>query len=125
MANIKSQIKRNLTNEARRQRNQSVRSSLRTAIRHFREAVETGDKDKAAELARSRARSSTRPPARASSTPIRPPTRSRPSLWPSTSSDPQLTSNPVISTRSPGFWRALSYLRVRRSATVDTACSRA
>ncbi|HMS77455.1 30S ribosomal protein S20 [Gordonia sp. (in: high G+C Gram-positive bacteria)] len=50
MANIKSQIKRNLTNEARRQRNQSVRSSLRTAIRHFREAVETGDKDKAAEL---------------------------------------------------------------------------
>ena len=49
MANIKSQIKRNLTNEARRQRNQSVRSSLRTAIRHFRE-VETGDKDKAAEL---------------------------------------------------------------------------
>ncbi|MBD0023902.1 30S ribosomal protein S20 [Gordonia pseudamarae] len=50
MANIKSQIKRNLTNEARRQRNQSVRSSLRTAIRNFREAVATGDKDKAAEL---------------------------------------------------------------------------
>jgi len=50
VANIKSQIKRNLTNEARRQRNQSVRSSLRTAVRNFREAVATGDKDKAAEL---------------------------------------------------------------------------
>ena len=50
MANIKSQIKRNLTNEARRQRNQSVRSALRTSIRNFREAVATGDKDKAAEL---------------------------------------------------------------------------
>jgi small subunit ribosomal protein S20 len=50
VANIKSQIKRNKTNEARRQRNQSVRSALRTAIRHFRETVATGDKDKAAEL---------------------------------------------------------------------------
>ena len=45
MANIKSQIKRNRTNEERRKRNQSVKSSLRTAIRGFREAVEAKDMD--------------------------------------------------------------------------------
>ena len=50
MANIKSQKKRILTNERRRQRNQSVRSSLRTAVRGFREAVDAGEKDKAADL---------------------------------------------------------------------------
>ena len=50
MANIKSQKKRILTNERRRQRNQSVRSSLRTAVRGFREAIDAGEKDKAAEL---------------------------------------------------------------------------
>ena len=50
MANIKSQIKRNKTNEARRQRNQSIKSALRTAIRNFRETVAAGDKDKAGEL---------------------------------------------------------------------------
>ena len=50
MANIKSQEKRILTNERRRLRNQSVKSSLRTAVRSFREAVEAGEKDKAAEL---------------------------------------------------------------------------
>ena len=48
MANIKSQIKRNKTNEAARQRNQSVRSALRTALRNFRETVAGGDKDQAA-----------------------------------------------------------------------------
>ncbi|MGV9710384.1 30S ribosomal protein S20 [Gordonia sp. NPDC003424] len=51
MANIKSQVKRIRTNEDARRRNQSVRSALRTAIRNFREAVDAGDKDKAAELA--------------------------------------------------------------------------
>ena len=56
MANIKSQVKRNRTNEIRRQRNQSVKSSLRTAIRGFREAVESGDKDKAAELGQAASR---------------------------------------------------------------------
>ncbi|MEE3853444.1 30S ribosomal protein S20 [Gordonia sp. LSe1-13] len=56
MANIKSQMKRNRTNEERRQRNQSVKSSLRTAIRNFREAVAAGDKDKATELSRSAGR---------------------------------------------------------------------
>lgn len=50
MANIKSQVKRNRTNERRRLRNQSVKSSLRTAIRSFREAAAAGDKDKATEL---------------------------------------------------------------------------
>lgn len=50
MANIKSQVKRNLTNERRRLRNQSVKSSLRTAIRSFREAIAAGEKDKAADL---------------------------------------------------------------------------
>ena len=50
MANIKSQMKRNRTNERRRLRNQSVKSSLRTAIRKFREAAQSGDKETAAEL---------------------------------------------------------------------------
>ena len=50
MANIKSQKKRILTNERRRVRNKSVKSSLHTAIRGFREAAAAGDKDKAAEL---------------------------------------------------------------------------
>jgi small subunit ribosomal protein S20 len=50
VANIKSQEKRIRTNERARLRNQSVKSSLRTAVRAFREAAETGDKEKAAEL---------------------------------------------------------------------------
>jgi len=50
VANIKSQEKRNRTNERRRLRNKSVKSSLHTAVRGFREAVEAGDKDKATEL---------------------------------------------------------------------------
>ena len=45
MANIKSQIKRVKTNEKRRQRNKSVKSAVRTAIRRFREAAEAGDAD--------------------------------------------------------------------------------
>ena len=50
MANIKSQEKRNRTNERRRLRNKSVKSSLHTAIRAFRQATAEGDKDKAGEL---------------------------------------------------------------------------
>jgi small subunit ribosomal protein S20 len=50
VANIKSQEKRIRTNERARLRNQSVKSSLRTAIRSFREAIEAGEKDKAGEL---------------------------------------------------------------------------
>ncbi|MGP4111021.1 30S ribosomal protein S20 [Streptomyces sp. 4N509B] len=47
MANIKSQIKRIKTNEKARLRNQSIRSEVKTAIRRTREAVATGDYDKA------------------------------------------------------------------------------
>ncbi len=51
MANIKSQIKRNKQNEAAHERNKSVKSALKTAIRSFREAAEAGDNDKAVTLA--------------------------------------------------------------------------
>ncbi|AIN82543.1 MULTISPECIES: 30S ribosomal protein S20 [Corynebacterium] len=44
MANIKSQIKRNKTNEKARLRNQAIRSAVRTEIRKFKAAVEAGDK---------------------------------------------------------------------------------
>ena len=47
MANIKSQIKRNRTNEQARLRNKSVRSSVKTAIRRFRDAAESGDREAA------------------------------------------------------------------------------
>ena len=52
MANIKSQIKRNRTNEKARQRNKAVKSSLKTAVRKFREAAESGDAAAAATQAR-------------------------------------------------------------------------
>jgi small subunit ribosomal protein S20 len=45
VANIKSQLKRIKTNEKARLRNKSVKSSLKTAVRRFREAAETGDRD--------------------------------------------------------------------------------
>jgi len=47
MANIKSQIKRNRQNEAARQRNQAVRSEMRTRVRQALEAAEAGDADEA------------------------------------------------------------------------------
>ena len=47
MANIKSQIKRNKQNEKARQRNKAVKSSLKTAVRSFREAADAGETDKA------------------------------------------------------------------------------
>ena len=56
MANIKSQIKRIKTNEKARQRNKAVKSSLKTAIRKTREAVESGDAAKAQELAQAASR---------------------------------------------------------------------
>ncbi|WP_422773702.1 30S ribosomal protein S20 [Plantactinospora sp. WMMC1484] len=56
MANIKSQIKRNRQNEKRRLRNKSVKSSLKTAIRKFHEATESGDNAKATELMRDASR---------------------------------------------------------------------
>jgi small subunit ribosomal protein S20 len=50
VANIKSQEKRIRTNERARLRNQSVKSALRTAVRGLREAIDAGEKEKAAEL---------------------------------------------------------------------------
>ncbi|MDQ4094153.1 MAG: 30S ribosomal protein S20 [Actinomycetota bacterium] len=47
MANIKSQLKRIRTNENARLRNKSIRSSLKTAVRRFREAAAAGEKDRA------------------------------------------------------------------------------
>ena len=49
MANIKSQIKRIKTNEKSQARNKSVRSSLKTAIRRFKDAVAAGDATKTGE----------------------------------------------------------------------------
>jgi small subunit ribosomal protein S20 len=43
VANIKSQIKRIRTNEKAQARNKSARSSIKTAIRRFRDAVAAGD----------------------------------------------------------------------------------
>ena len=51
MANIKSQIKRNLQNKKAHERNKSVKSALKTAVRHFREAAASGDADRARVLA--------------------------------------------------------------------------
>lgn len=51
MANIKSQIKRNKTNEKARLRNKSVKSSLKTAVRKFHEAADSGNAE-AQELAK-------------------------------------------------------------------------
>ncbi|MBD9700116.1 30S ribosomal protein S20 [Flavimobilis sp. GY10621] len=48
MANIKSQIKRNRTNEKARLRNKAVKAELRTFTRKVREAVTAGDKEAAA-----------------------------------------------------------------------------
>jgi len=47
VANIKSQLKRIKTNEKARLRNKSVKSSLKTAVRRFREAADTGERDQA------------------------------------------------------------------------------
>ena len=43
MANIKSQIKRNRTNEKARQRNKAAKSAIRTASKKVRVAVEAKD----------------------------------------------------------------------------------
>ena len=48
MANIKSQIKRNKTNERARQRNVAVKSALKTAVRRVRTAATAGDAEAAA-----------------------------------------------------------------------------
>ena len=45
MANIKSQIKRNRSNERRRVRNQGVRSELKTRVKTATTAIEGGSED--------------------------------------------------------------------------------
>jgi small subunit ribosomal protein S20 len=56
VANIKSQIKRNKQNEKRHERNKSVKTGLKTAVRKFREAAQAGDAAQAQELARDASR---------------------------------------------------------------------
>ena len=51
MANIKSQIKRNKQNEKAHERNKAVKTGLKTAVRKFREAAESGDAAEAKALA--------------------------------------------------------------------------
>ncbi|NQX27858.1 30S ribosomal protein S20 [Microbacteriaceae bacterium VKM Ac-2854] len=43
MANIKSQIKRNLTNKKATDRNKAVKSELKTAVRGVHKAIAAGD----------------------------------------------------------------------------------
>ena len=52
MANIKSQIKRNRTNEKAHERNKAVKSEVKTAVRAARTAIASGDKAKAADAVR-------------------------------------------------------------------------
>ena len=56
MANIKSQIKRNKQNEKAHERNKAVKTGLKTAVRKFREAAETGDAAEAQVLAKDAAK---------------------------------------------------------------------
>ena len=56
MANIKSQIKRIKQNEKAHQRNKAVKSELRTYVRKFREAAETGNVDEATTAMRAASR---------------------------------------------------------------------
>jgi small subunit ribosomal protein S20 len=56
VANIKSQIKRNRQNEARRLRNKTVRTRLRTEAKEVQQAAATGDQDVAAERLRTTSR---------------------------------------------------------------------
>src|SRR5215217_4914609 len=56
VANIKSQLKRIKTNEKARQRNKATKSALKTSIRRFHEAANTGEVAKATELAHAASR---------------------------------------------------------------------
>ena len=56
MANIKSQIKRNKQNEKAHERNKAVKTGLKTAVRKFREAAESGDAAEAQTLAKDAAK---------------------------------------------------------------------
>ncbi|WP_353827977.1 30S ribosomal protein S20 [Agromyces sp. SYSU T0242] len=52
MANIKSQMKRIRTNRKAEERNKAVKSELKTAVRQAREAIASGDKEKATSAVR-------------------------------------------------------------------------
>ena len=56
MANIKSQIKRNATNEKARLRNRAVKAELKTYTRKVKAAVSTGDAEVAGEALRKASR---------------------------------------------------------------------
>jgi small subunit ribosomal protein S20 len=56
VANIKSQIKRNKQNDAAHERNKSVSSALKTSIRRFREAADSGETEQAREYAKAAGR---------------------------------------------------------------------
>lgn len=56
MANIKSQKKRIRTNAKRTERNRAVKSELRTWIRKFRKAADSGDADQAQEALKAASR---------------------------------------------------------------------
>lgn len=56
MANIKSQIKRNKTNEKARLRNLEVKSEMRTYARRVHQAAKAGDKDAATSALRDASR---------------------------------------------------------------------
>ncbi len=47
MANIKSQVKRNITNAKRTERNRAVKSELRTFVRKAHSAIAGGNSDQA------------------------------------------------------------------------------
>jgi small subunit ribosomal protein S20 len=52
VANIKSQVKRNKQNEKARLRNKAVKSELKTLIRRFREAADSGNVEETNEALR-------------------------------------------------------------------------
>jgi small subunit ribosomal protein S20 len=52
VANIKSQIKRNRQNEKAHQRNKAVKSALKTHVRKFREAADSGNVEEASQALR-------------------------------------------------------------------------
>jgi len=56
VANIKSQIKRIGTNERRRLRNKAVKSELKTAVRRFREAADSGNAEETTSALRTASR---------------------------------------------------------------------
>jgi len=68
VANIKSQIKRNKTNQKATDRNRAVRSEVRTSVRQAREAIKAGDKARPWPLLPTPAASWIKPSARVSCT---------------------------------------------------------